>query len=158
LKRLPVLLMPFMASVCSAEPAGVTITLTMPDPAALHLQYDVPPACGELVFLDHAITPSDTQTMRAGWQAMDACTRTDAARIPRTPPGAPGGGHEGACDRLRVRVPASAMNLDRVYPWAYPMGAGLYAHTSAFAVTDASRAWGSACRRPCTGPDGPVQR
>lgn len=137
MKQLPVLLMPLMASVCSAEPAGVTITLTMPDPAALHIQYDVPPSCGELEFLNHAIAPSDAHSMRAGWQAMDACTRTDAARIVRAPSSGASEAPDGACASLRLRVPASALNLDRVYPWAYPMGAGLYAHTSAFAVTNA---------------------
>lgn len=137
MKQFPLLLMPLMASVCSAEPAGVTITLTMPDPAALHIQYDVPPSCGELVFHNHDIAPADAQSMRAGWQAMDACTRTDAARITRAPPPAGPGAQDGACASLRVRVPAAAVNLDRVYPWAYPVGAGLYAHTSAFAVTDA---------------------
>jgi hypothetical protein len=37
-KTFHVLLMPVMASASSAEPAGVTITLTMPDPAALRIQ------------------------------------------------------------------------------------------------------------------------
>jgi len=127
-----------MASVCSAEPAGVTITLTMPDPAALHIQYDLPPSCGELVFLNHALAPSDARSMRAGWHAMDACTRADGVRVMRTsPPGAADGAADSACTRLRLRIPATAVDLDRVYPWAYPIGAGLYAHTSAFAVTDA---------------------
>lgn len=134
MKHIPVLLMPLMASVCSAEPAGVTITLTMPDPAALHIQYDVPPSCGGLRFLNHGITPADAQIMRAGWQAMDTCARADAAQVVRMPSS---GAQAGACSSLRVRVPASSLDLDRVYPWAYPMGAGLYAHTRAFAVTDA---------------------
>lgn len=126
--------MPLMASVCSAEPAGVTITLAMPDPAALHIQYDLPPGCGELVFLNDGIAPADAQAMRANWQPMDTCTRADASRIARAPSGA---GPDSGCASLRVRVPATSLNLDRVYPWAYPTGAGLYSHTAAFAVTEA---------------------
>jgi hypothetical protein len=42
-----------------------------------------------------------------------------------------------ACTTLRLRVPATRRNLDRTYPWAYPVEKGLYAHTSAYAVTDA---------------------
>lgn len=146
MKPFPLLLMPLLASVCSAEPAGVTITLTMPDPAALHIQYDVPPACGELVFLNNGIAPSEAQRMRTGWQAMDACARADAARIARLPlqdaaggtaAGPAGGAAHGACASLRLRVPASSVKLDRVYPWAFPVGAGLYAHTGAFAVSSA---------------------
>ncbi len=130
MKLLSILLMPLAASAGSAEPAGVTITLTMPDPAALQIQYDVPSACGKLAFLNDGIGPSDAQAMRAGWQAMDACTRVDAAGIGR------GGGADG-CTSWRLRVPASSLDIDRVYPWAYPSGAGLYAHTAAYAVTTA---------------------
>lgn len=122
MKQFPLLLMPLLASVCSAEPAGVTITLTMPDPAALHIRYDVPPACGELVFLNNGIAPSDAQRMRAGWQAMDACTQTDAARLTRAPlPGAVDG-TAGALARCRAGWRGSASGWRP--PYSGPDGYG----------------------------------
>lgn len=55
--KYPVLLMPLMASVCSAEPAAVT-----PAPAAPHIQQTFHPLAG--------ITASDGQSMRADGPTM----------------------------------------------------------------------------------------
>jgi hypothetical protein len=37
---------------------------------------------------------------------------------------------------LRLRVPAAARDVDRIFPWAYPVEKGLFVHTSTYAVKD----------------------
>jgi hypothetical protein len=129
---LPVLLLA-CAPACLARsaapaPAPVHATLTMRDPASLEVSYQIPPSCAALDFRNDGMLPETVATLRRDWRAADDCTEFDGRRISRKNP---------SCSTLRLRVPATNRNADRVYPWAYPIEKGLYAHTGAYALTDA---------------------
>lgn len=116
-------------AAAAAEPSGrVGATLTMRDPSALEVSYELPPSCRALTFRNEDMRPRSVTEMRSDWRAADDCTVLDGDQIRRKTP---------SCTTLRLRVPATSRNLDRTYPWAYPVEKGLYAHTSAYAVTDA---------------------
>jgi hypothetical protein len=115
-------------STCLAAP--VTVTVSMHDPAALEVGYEIPSACQSLVFSNPDIGKPAAAALRGDWTALDECTEVDADGVRPRHPG---------CTKLRVRVPATtrAQDIrvyDRVYPWALPVGNGLMSHTSAFAV------------------------
>ena len=65
--------------------------------------------------------------LREDWRAADDCTALEDGRIVRK---------QAACTTLRLRVPATARSVDRVYPWASPIEKGLFVHTSTYAVKD----------------------
>jgi hypothetical protein len=105
--------------------AQVTATVRMDSTSAIELQYDIPKGCQALVFKNEGIRPQPAATMRHDWIVLDACAKISADGIQL---------QGDACTSVRIRVPASTQDLDRVYPWAYPLGGALYSHTSAFAV------------------------
>jgi len=116
------------APVLAQAAAPVKATVTMRDPSAVEVSYEIPPACTALEFRNHGMPPGLLAQLRSDWRAADDCTALEDGRIVRK---------KATCTALRLRVPASERNLDRVYPWAYPVEKGLFVHTSAYAVTDA---------------------
>lgn len=128
---LPVLLLACVpAAAATATPATATIkaTITMRDPGALEVSYQIPPSCAVLDFRNEDMQPETVATLRSDWRAADDCTEFDGRQIRRKNP---------SCSTLRLRVPATQRPADRVYPWAYPVEKGLYAHTGAYALTNA---------------------
>lgn len=100
----------------------------MREPNALEVSYQIPPTCSALEFKNEGFRPDIAASLRGDWQAADECTEFDGKQIRRK---------NASCSALRLRVPATTRMVDRVYPWAYPIEDGLYAHTVAFAVTEA---------------------
>lgn len=107
---------------------AVNIDITMRDPSALDVSYALPPGCTALAFRNDGMSAETIAALRRDWRPADDCTVIDGAGLHPA---------RAACTTLRVRVPATDRDLDRVYPWAYPVGQGLYLHTSAYAPTDA---------------------
>jgi hypothetical protein len=116
------------APVLAHAGAPVKATITMRDPAAVEVSYAIPPACTALEFRIGDRPPGAMKPLRDDWRAADDCTALEGGRIVRK---------QAACTTLRLRVPAAARNVDRIYPWAYPVEQGLFVHTSTYAVTDA---------------------
>jgi hypothetical protein len=122
------LILPVLLLACVPASAQVHATLTLRDPAALEVSYQIPPSCTALDFRNEDMRPETVATLRSDWRAADDCTEFDGRQIRRKNP---------SCTTLRLRVPATQRTADRVYPWAYPVEKGLYAHTAAYALTAA---------------------
>lgn len=114
-------------AAAAAAHDGVTATLSLTGADTLSISYDLPDSCQALPFINAGIRDDAATVMRANWKASDVCGAVDSRGVRRV--GA-------SCKSLQFSVPASTEHLDRVYPWAFPMGGGLYSHTSAFAVGD----------------------
>jgi hypothetical protein len=99
--------------------ADVDVRLRLLSPEALEVSYTLPPACTSLAFLKDGDAGAAT---RAAWQSLDGGT-AGAGRLER-PVGAPA--------VLRFRVPAATHQVG--YSAAFPMGQGVYAHLSNYAV------------------------
>jgi hypothetical protein len=108
--------------------AQVHATITMRDPSALEVSYEITPSCTGLAFANDGMRPQTVTELRKDWRADDDCTVFDANGIKPA---------RASCTTLRVRVPASDRVLDRIYPWADPVGDGLYVHTADYALTGA---------------------
>jgi hypothetical protein len=108
--------------------APIHATITMRDPAALEVSYQIPPSCTALDFRNDGMQPETVAGLRSDWRAADDCTEFDGRQIRRKNP---------SCSTLRLRVPATTRPADRVYPWAYPVEQGLYVHTGVYALTEA---------------------
>jgi hypothetical protein len=120
------LILPFLLLACvPAAAAPVHATITLLDPSALEVSYQIPASCAALDFRNEDIQPETLATLRSDWRAADDCTEFDGRQIRRK---------NASCNTLRLRVPATQRTADRVYPWAYPVEKGLYAHTRAYAL------------------------
>jgi hypothetical protein len=106
-----------------AEDQKVDVELRLLTPDSLEVSYALPPSCASLPFLKQG---RDGAAVRQGWQARSSCGTAGADRLDRT--------HQ-ECPVLRFEVPASTAHAG--YPSAFPMGEGLYAHLSNYAVGDA---------------------
>lgn len=115
------------APVLAHAAAPVKATVTMRDPSALEVSYAIPPTCAALEFRVGDMPHGAMAPLRGDWRAADDCTALEGGRIVRK---------QASCTTLRLRVPASARDVDRIYPWAYPVEKGLFAHTSVYAVKD----------------------
>jgi hypothetical protein len=104
---------------------GVTATLSLAGPDTLRIRYDLPDSCQALPFINNGIRDNVATALRAKWTASDACGTVDGRGVRRA---------DASCKALQFTVPASTEKLDRVFQWAFPIGGGLYSHTSAFAV------------------------
>jgi len=122
------LILPVLLLACAPASAQVHATLTLRDPAVLEVSYTIPPSCTALDFRNEDIRPETVATLRSDWHAADDCTEFDGRQLRRK---------NAFCSTLRLRVPATQRTADRVYPWAYPVEKGLYAHTRAYALTAA---------------------
>lgn len=111
-------------SAFSAERVQAQIALE-PGAQALLLSYRLPPACRELVFSNDGIRPEAAADLRRDWQVLDDCATVDGQGVQLRRP---------ECREARIRVPAGFRFQDRVYPWAMPLGGGIYAHTQSYAV------------------------
>ena len=115
------------APVLAQAAAPVKATVTMRDPSTVEVSYEIPPACTALEFRIGDKPPGAMTPLRDDWRAADDCTALEGGRILRK---------QAACTTLRLRVPAAARDVDRIYPWAYPVEKGLFVHTSTYAVKD----------------------
>jgi hypothetical protein len=123
------LILPVLLLACApAVAAPVHATITLIDPSALEVSYRIPPSCTALEFRNEDMQAETVATLRSDWRAADDCTEFDGHQIRRKNP---------SCSTLRLRVPATQRTADRVYPWAYPVEQGLYAHTGVYALTAA---------------------
>jgi hypothetical protein len=118
----------FLAAIGSASlspGAKVDIQLRLLAPDALEVSYTLPPDCRTLPFLKNG---DDGRATRAAWQALDGGGLAGADRLQRLErqDGAP------SPAVLRFRVPAATRQVG--YPAAFPVGPGLYAHLSNYAV------------------------
>jgi hypothetical protein len=114
----------FLAAISWASPsiaAGVDVQLRLLSADALEVSYSLPQACPGLAFLKDG---DAGRTMRAAWQPLDGGV-AGAGRLER-PPG------PANASVLRFRVPAATRQVG--YAAAFPMGQGLYAHLSNYAV------------------------
>jgi hypothetical protein len=102
--------------------AGVDVQLRLAGPDELEVSYSLPEACGSI---DFAKNGRDGTAMRRAWQPLDACGSAGGDRLARHDPG---------CPVLRFRVPAATEQAG--YPAAFPLGQGLYAHLSNYALGD----------------------
>lgn len=105
-----------------APPAGVDVELRLVAPDALEFSVALPAACDAVAFIKNG---RDGAATRKDWQALDACGRAGADRLARG---------DGLCPVLRFRVPAATEHPG--YPAAFPLGEGLYAHLSNYALAD----------------------
>lgn len=115
----PVLLLG--ACLLAAPATAVTVQLRLAAADALELTYTLPAECGRLTFL----TDSPAyRLIRAAWKPLEACGALDGADIVTKDP---------ACRTVRFRVPVMT-NKVAGYPGAFPVGEGVYLHTSKYAV------------------------
>jgi hypothetical protein len=104
--------------------AEVEVRLRLLSADALEVAYALPPDCRGLAFLKDGDAGRET---RAGWQAEGGGGVAGADRLERrADPSGPAG------QVLRFRVPAATRHIG--YPAAFPVGQGLYAHLSNYAV------------------------
>lgn len=96
--------------------------------ASLEVTYQVPRSCTSLEFVNDGIAPSTAAELRKEWTPANDCTLIDSGHVRPA---------RDLCTALQVRVPATHLFLDRVYPWALPLDDGFYTHTMSYAVTDA---------------------
>ena len=115
------------APVLAHAGATVKATVTMRDPAAVEVSFAIPPACTALEFIKEDRPPGALAALREDGRAADDCTALEGGRIVR---------RQAACTTLRLRVPATTRNVDRIYPWASPIEKGLFVHTDTYAVKD----------------------
>jgi hypothetical protein len=108
-----------------AGSAGVGVELRLVAPDALDVVYTLPAGCRAVDFRKQG---ADGAAMRRTWQPQDACGEAGADRLARKD-GAPA-----SCTALRFRVPAATEQAG--YPAAFPLGQGLYAHLSNYALAD----------------------
>ncbi|MFZ6653836.1 hypothetical protein [Undibacterium sp. TJN19] len=108
--------------------ADVTVHLKLISPQELEVSYQLPQQCDALPFLNEETLPRFGSEIRSSWQALDGCGTVDGTALTRTSKTCPG---------LRFRVPATSKFYDRVAPGAFPMGEGMYANTTSYAVSDA---------------------
>jgi len=110
-----------LATASLQAAAGVTATVRLAAPDALEVEYGLPAACAKLSFLKQG---ADAARIRERWQAQEGCGTAGGDTLARG---------DRVCRTLRFRVPATT---DKVagYPGSFPVGQGLYAHMSNYAV------------------------
>jgi hypothetical protein len=106
----------------AAHAAEVDVQLKLLSADTLEVSYALPAACNSVAFLKNGEAGLNT---RASWQAQDDCGAAGADQLTRS---------NGACSTLRFRVPAASRQMG--YPAAFPLGQGVYAHMSNYAVAE----------------------
>lgn len=104
----------------SASAGGVTVQIRLAAPDALDVSYELPEDCTKLAFQE---TGGSSGAFRAGWHSADACAKLDGDTL------------SASCRTPRFRVPASSTNHGG-FPGAFPMGEGVYVHTSKYAPAE----------------------
>lgn len=120
-----------VAACCILAPASyaadVTVHLHLVSPQELEVSYQLPEKCDSVAFLNHETLPMFGGEIRGAWKPVDDCGTADGKQITRT---------NASCSQIRFRVPASNRIYDRVSPGSFPMGEGLFAHTTNYAVNE----------------------
>ncbi|MBV8635252.1 MAG: hypothetical protein JO002_12230, partial [Burkholderiaceae bacterium] len=114
-----------MFAAAAAQDARVEVRLLFDQPDALSVSYQLPSSCRDLAFINDGIRPASADELRRDWQPADDCARVDGQGLHLT---------KDSCSTARFRVPIRFHFIDRVYPWAQPLGGGVYAHTQSYAV------------------------
>ncbi|MES2152191.1 MAG: hypothetical protein V4508_20625 [Pseudomonadota bacterium] len=109
------------ACLLSASASAVTVQLKWAGAQALELSYILPAQCQRLSF---RVDSPAYRRIRSGWQPLDDCAALEGGDV--VTKGA-------ACRTLRFRVPVSTDKVEG-YPGAFPVGEGIYLHTSKYAV------------------------
>lgn len=109
-----------LASTAPAFAANVTVQLKLAAADALDISIELPENCTKLAF---NATDASTRAFRARWQAEDGCGKLDGDAL------------SSSCRSVRFRVAASSANLGG-FPGAFPMGEGVWLHTSKYALAD----------------------
>ncbi len=119
--RARILQLGLACTALSVQAADVQVSISLTTPGGLDVSYRVPANCLRLPFLRNG---DGYARIRATWKASDDCgsANGDALTV-----------NQAQCASVRFRVPAS---FDKVtgYPGAFPIGAGLFVHTSKYAV------------------------
>ncbi|MES2128281.1 MAG: hypothetical protein V4463_13505 [Pseudomonadota bacterium] len=102
---------------------AVDVQIRLAGPGMLEVAYTLPAACQSLPFSKDG---KDGAAIRAPWQAIDGCGVAGGDTLTRSK----------ACPVLRFRVPAT-VNKVSGYPAAFPVGEGIYVHTSNYALGEA---------------------
>jgi hypothetical protein len=131
----------------AAGQTGVQVELRLVAPDALDVVYTLPEDCRGVAFLKNG---ADGDAMRRSWQPQDACGEAGADRLARKE-GAPG-----SCTAMRFRVPAATEQAG--YPAAFPVGQGLYAHLSNYALAGSCGAVGYRISAPWVAANGKATR
>ena len=105
-----------------AHGQGVDVHVRLLKPDAIEVSYALPAQCAAVPFIKNG---QDGRETRAGWKALDDCGAAGADQLSRG---------NGACPVLRFHVPP-ATNLPG-YPAAFPLGQGVYAHLSNYALAN----------------------
>ncbi|MBW8723343.1 MAG: hypothetical protein JF626_16270, partial [Polaromonas sp.] len=105
-----------------AHGQGVDVHVRLLKPDAIEVSYALPAQCAAVSFIKNG---QDGRETRAGWKALDDCGAAGADQLSRG---------NGACPVLRFHVPP-ATNLPG-YPAAFPLGQGVYAHLSNYALAN----------------------
>ncbi|MBV8657697.1 MAG: hypothetical protein JO142_07740 [Burkholderiales bacterium] len=114
-----------LCAAAAAQDSRVLVHLQLDKPDVLTVSYRLPPSCRDLAFINDGIRPASADELRRDWQPADDCARVDGQGLHLT---------KDACSTARFLVPVQFRFIDRVYPWAQPIGGGVYAHTQSYAV------------------------
>ncbi|MFC0131022.1 hypothetical protein [Massilia eurypsychrophila] len=109
-----------LALPAAATAGGVTVQISLAGADALDVSYELPEHCPTLAFKK---TDGASRAFRAGWRSEDACGKLDGDAI------------SASCRTPRFRVQASSTNHGG-FPGAFPMGEGVYVHTSKYAPAE----------------------
>ncbi|MFZ6769905.1 hypothetical protein ACO0LM_22860 [Undibacterium sp. Di26W] len=96
-------------------------------PQMLEVAYQLPQTCDAIPFLNQGNLLKFGTVIRSAWQAIDDCGTADGTTLRKI---------NKACTSIRFHVPATSKFYDRVSPGSFPMGEGIYAHTSNYAISD----------------------
>ena len=105
--------------------AGVEVAIKLISPDALDVSYTLPENCPQLPFVQNG---EGWGKIRGAWQIREDCGSADGSVLLRG---------KRACPVMHFKVPATVDKAPQSYPGAFPMGGGIYVHTTAYAVTEA---------------------
>ncbi|MFZ6731825.1 hypothetical protein ACO0LG_07880 [Undibacterium sp. Ji42W] len=123
----------FAAAICAcllaqqSHASEVTVHLKLISPQKLEVTYQLPKTCDAIPFLNQETLSRFGSEIRAAWQAVDDCGTADGKVLTKT---------NKTCSNIRFNVPATSKFYDRVAPGSFPMGEGMYVHTTSYAVSD----------------------
>lgn len=122
-----------LAAICAyslpqqTRAAEVTVHLKLVSPQELEVIYSLPEKCDAVPFLNQETLPTFGTEIRSAWQPLDDCGTANGTTLIKK---------NKTCSAVRFRVPASIKVFDRVSPGSFPIGDGLYVHTTSYAISD----------------------
>lgn len=105
--------------VCALA-ADVTVQVSLAGADALDVRVELPEQCTRLNFENAG---GSSRQFRTSWKAADECGKVDGDAL------------SASCRTVRFRVPSSSVNLGG-FPGAFPMGEGVWLHTSKYALAE----------------------